>query len=97
MKLAGPVKKEVNPDIIATLTILLEEAKAGEIQCFAATVGYSSLDVTSVYCPSLPDSPMDERMMLAEMQIQVADTSLALASLDPGTFASKLLTRDDES
>lgn len=89
------IGKEVNRDIVATLKVLLAEAEAGEIQCLAATVGYSSLDVSSVYCPSLQESPMDERMMLAEMQIAVSDTSMSLARQDSCTFASRVLTTDD--
>lgn len=38
---------------------------------------------------------MDERMMLAEMQIAVSDTSMSLARQDSGTFASRVLTTDD--
>ena len=89
------ISNRVNQPIVDTLEELLRQAEAGEIQCLAATVGYSSLDVTSVYCPSLPDSPMDERIMLAEMQIAVSDTSMSLARQDPGTFASRVLTTDD--
>lgn len=89
------ISNRVNLEIVATLKVLLAEAEAGDIQCLAATVGYSSLEVNSVYCPSLPDSPMDERIMLAEMQIAVSDTSMSLARQDPGTFASRVLTTDD--
>jgi hypothetical protein len=85
-------KKPVNQDIVATLMVLLEEAKAGDIQCLAVIVGYSALDVVSVYCPSSEESPMDERIMLAEMQLMVTDTSLSLASQDASMFSSKVLT-----
>ena len=89
------ISNRVNQPIVDTLEELLRQAEAGEIQCLAVTVGYSSLDVSSVYCPSLPESSMDERIMLAEMQIAVSDTSMSLARQDSGTFASRVLTSDD--
>jgi hypothetical protein len=88
------MKKPVNFELIASLKVLLAEAEAGDAQAMAVVIQYSNTEATHAYVGS-NDPNLDERLLLAELNICAVDTAMSMAKQDDGTFASRIFTTDD--
>lgn len=88
-------KPEPNIEIIAALQMLVEQATNGNLQAMAFAIQCTDGTALHDYVSAPDEVPMDERLLLAELQICVADVSLGFAHKDENSFSSTLLTYDE--
>lgn len=90
MKVVTIKPKVMNADLVATLTVMLEQATAGDLQGAFIAALYANGNAEHYHSGTVEECEVDERILLAEVQLGLTDLSLMHLRNKAHTFTALL-------